>query len=114
MVSFARELWRRETRTTRSLLALGVVLAALAILSMILVVIVGALTGDWRWGELLDNVSNLVLVFLGFGYVYWRRRAMDAEKPMAMVRDIRAHFDAKQSLADIERWREQQSKALGL
>ena len=74
-LSFARELWRRETRTTRALLALGVVLAALA--------------------------------------VYWRRRAMDAEKPTA-VRDHSINFNGPIRLADIERWREQQSKALGL
>ncbi|MFI7191459.1 hypothetical protein ACIBQ0_17130 [Nocardia nova] len=113
-LSFFRELWRRESLTTRGLLVLGVVLVALAVLSAILIVVVGVLAGDWHWGELVDNVSSLVLVFLGFGYVYWRRRAMDAEKS-AVTRDHSVHFNVPPiRLSDIERWRERQSKALDL
>lgn len=114
MVIAFRELWRRETPFTRCLLTLGVVVVAMAVLSTVLVFVVAAVGGGWRLWELADNAVQLSLAWLGFSCVYWRRRALDAEKPMAMVRDFRAHFEGKQSLADIERWREQQSKALDL
>ena len=104
---------RRESWPTRILLVLGLLLALLVTVELVLLVAQGIL-GEWQPGRIGDALGDLCFVFLGFGYVYWRRRALDAEKPMAMVRDIRAHFDGKQSLADIERWREQQSKALGL
>ena len=107
------DLWRRESWTVRAALAIGVILVALSILSAVLVLAIGILGGGWRFTELLDDLSTLALVGLGFGYVYWRRRAQDAEQP-ATTRDHSVHFHGPVTLADIESWREQQSKFLGL
>lgn len=106
------DLWRRETPFIRCLLALGVVVVAMAVLSTVLVFVVAALGGGWHLWELADNAVQLTLVWLGFGYVYWRRRALDAESAGQPVYGI--NFTGKPNLADIQRWREQQSKALGL
>lgn len=106
------DLWRRESWTVRAALVIGVLLVALSILSAVLVLVIGILGGGWRFAELLDDLSTLALVGLGFGYVYWRRRAQDAESAGQPIYSI--NFTGKPNLADIQRWREQQSKALGL
>lgn len=103
---------RRESWPTRILLVLGLLLALLVTVDLVLLVVQGVL-GEWQLGRIGDAFGDLCFVYLGYGYVYWRRRAMDAEKP-AVTHDRSVHFNGSIRLSDIERWREQQSKALGL
>lgn len=87
MVSGFRTLWRRESWYTRILLTLGLLLGILSAVNVTLLAVIGFL-GRWDFGALGREISWLYLVGLGFGYVYWRRRALDARlSPTQVVVD---------------------------
>lgn len=76
----ARQVWKLEDWTTR-LLTLGVLLvAALAAVNIAVWLAVGALGGDWQLSRMSDSLTWIILAMSWTGWVYWKRRAKEAEK----------------------------------
>lgn len=77
-----KDLWRRETLGVRLLLIAGIMLGLLFAADLIGYIAIGFMDGTWNLSAMTILVGKLVVVAYGFEYARWRRRALDAEKPL--------------------------------
>lgn len=75
-----RQALRLEGWTTRLLAALAAFWFVVAAVNVPLMLIIGVGSGSWRWGSLLDSLSAMALASVVIGHIYWRRRALVAER----------------------------------
>lgn len=104
--SFA-SLWRQEPWPSRLVIAAVGVAGTLSTANLVLYSILGVL-GDWRPDVIEDAASNLAFAGVAYAWIYWRRRAQNAEKPLPPTMVVTEY--PTEGAAAVGRWVEQQKR----
>lgn len=76
-----RTLWRQESWSSRLILVAAVLLGVLSTVNLLLDIAIGFF-GVWHLSGIADNFSSLVFAVAVYRWAHWRRRALNAEKPL--------------------------------
>ena len=95
------QVFKREGWSNRFLMIGGAFWLTMSTLTTALLLLIGVLGGGWQWTQIRASLACVVLGVIVVRYVYWRHRAIEAEKPLPPTQVIVTYSTA--GAADIAR-----------
>lgn len=100
------QVFKRESWPNRTVIASAALFMVLAAASILVNVLVGILGGAWLFGAMFDSAQSMAVAGVVIGWIYWRHRAREAEKPLPPTQIVTTYSTV--GAADIARRVEQQ------
>lgn len=102
------QVFKREDWPKRFAMFGGFVWVAVSALTIAAILLLGVMSGYWQWSVLGDSCVGVVLGCAVVQSVYWKHRALEAEKPLPPTQAVMTYSTV--GAADIARMVERQRR----
>lgn len=102
------QVFKRESWPNRTVIVAAALVMVLAAVNILVNVLVGILGGAWLFGAMFDSAQSMAVAGVVIGWIYWRHRAREAEKPLPPTQVVTTYSTV--GAADIARMVERQRR----